>query len=487
MKTMLIDRMPRIEGLLKVIVSETETERKIFLESGRPLHLEKQLIGSYPLEAAQTVQNLSASSGIAHGLSAVAALEHYLQIQPTQAAFEIRQIMLQLSTLRAHIIHFYFEWLPDYLNQDHFVSPETLAPFLRMDYRPEEKREGDLSSDAGREIASHVRAASAALNVLQQCQTLLSGKFPIAMNLIPGGISNFEIDRSLLMQLARNLESIKPFVEVIWPADVKRFIQDLPEMVAVPVKNVNMISYGSLTNGNQADTDAFYADGVLTEGKLEPINNLLITESLASTFYIPETEKTDSGQPDYDFEKRDATTWIKGARYDGEPMLTGALSRMMITHFGGSNLEISDRVGRMIDDLGLGMDSPSCAASRLLAEVFEGRFYMKSTLRLLLDFESGRPLNRKMKMDFSKTGTGISRIEAPAGALLHQVYITEGRISQYRIVAAANWNFSSADANGRRGIAENELNTLLEKPTLTALQVQRVIHSYNAQIVDGTQ
>ncbi len=487
MNRTIVERLPRAEGLLKVVQSEFEQDKSVFFESGRSRHIEKSLIGKYPLEAIQSTQLLSATSGVAHAVGAATALENYLQLDPTPSSLQIRQVMLQLSTLRAHILHFYFELAPDYLNSDHFESSDTLKPFLRFDFRPAEKKEGDLSIKAGIQILGHVNSASRALDILQQAITLITGKFPVVMNLIPGGVSNFRIDRVLLMKLTRSLEQIKPFIEVTWPGDVKTFIRDLPDTVTVPVKKVNLISFGSISSGKKEGADTIYSDGVLINGKLEPINELLITESLAHTYYVPVRKKGVPEQNGYDFNKEGARTWIKGARYDGESMLTGALSRMMITHFGGSNLEISDRVGKMIDDLGLTVESPNCTASRLLAEVFEGRFYIKSTLKLLLNYKSNQPLNRQTAFEFLKPGAGIGRIEAPGGSLLHQVFIKDDKITQYRIISAANWNFSTLDTNGKRGIVESELNAVLEKQDLSAELVSRIVHGYNAQILDGTQ
>jgi len=487
MNRTIIERVPRIEGVLKVVQHGFGLDKSLFLESGRSRHLEQSLVGKYPLEAVQSTQMLSESAGMAHALASVSALENYLQLDPTPAALQIRQILLQLSTLRAHILHFYWELLPDYLNQDHISVSGNLSYFQRYDFHPNEKGEGDLSKEVGSTILEHIPEAARALDFIQQSIALLAGKFPVAMNLIPGGVTNFSVDRALLMKIIRNLQQTKPFIEETWPSDVKSFVQDLPETVVVPVKKVNLISFGSLSSGKKEDAERFYSNGVLIDNKLEPINELLITESLNHTFFLPPGRQNSQNQNNVDYSKEGARTWIRGARYDAEPMLTGALARMMVTHFGGSNLEISDLVGRMIDDLGLSESSPNCSASRLLAEVFEGRLFIKSTLEILLDFERNQPLNRQTAFDFSASGTGTGLVESPGGALLHQVFINDNRITQYRIVSSTNWNFSTSDTNGKRGIIESELNASLEKQVLSTRQISRIIHSYHAQIQDGTR
>ncbi|MFH2131002.1 MAG: nickel-dependent hydrogenase large subunit [bacterium] len=486
MNRTIAEYVPRIEGKLKVVQSDLDQEKSVFLESNRSLHMEEDLAGRYPLEATQTPQMLSAVNGVAHALAAVSALENYLQLDPTPASLQIRQMMLQLTTLHSHIRHFYWDVLPDYLNKGHFDATTSLSAYLRFDFRPGVKKEKDLSLKAGQQILGHIQQAARALDELQKCIALIGGKYPVVMNLIPGGVTNFSIDRSLLMKILRSLEQVKAFIQETWPEDVKSFIRDLPETVAVPVKRVNLISFGSLPSGKGDGAEVFYSNGFVIDGKLEPINELLITESLLHTFYLPVGKGEDPERGGFDINKAGGRTWMKGARYDGEPMMTGALSRMMITLIGGSHMEISDRAGKMIEDLGLSVESPNCSASRLLAEVLEARFYIRSILNLLLNFDITQPLNQKTAFDFSKPGSGSGRVESPGGAMLHQVFINDNRITQYRIVSSANWNFSTIDRNGKTGVVERELNSVLEKEALSIAKVNRIVHSYNAQILEGT-
>ncbi|MBT7888554.1 MAG: hypothetical protein HN580_06015, partial [Deltaproteobacteria bacterium] len=322
MNRMIVERLPRTEGILRVVQSDVEQEKTVFLGSGRSLQVEENLVGRYPLEAVQSTQMLSAVTGVSHALSAISALESYLQLDPTAASLQIRQMLLQLSTLCSHVTHFYWEVLPDYLNEDHFETTSSLKAFLRFDFRPEGRKKGDLSKEAGTQILSHIGQAARSLDELQQTIALIAGKYPVIMNLIPGGVTNFTFERGLLMKLLRKLEQVKGFIEVIWPEDVKLFIRDLPETVVVAVKKADLISFGSLSSGKKESIDAFYSEGVLIDGKLEPINEMLITESLQHTFYLPVGKTAGNDGRSFDFNKEGARTWIKGARYDGEPKQT---------------------------------------------------------------------------------------------------------------------------------------------------------------------
>lgn len=487
MDTIVINKLLRVEGILRVILANSVKKQRIYLESGQSVHTEERMRGKYPLEAIQLTQLLSAKSGIAHAIASVSALENYLQLETTDTAMQIRQVLLKLSTIYSHIQHFYWELLPDYLNKNSFNSELNQSLRFYIGFLPESEKPGDLSPKTSQRILKNISTAAKALNFLQKSITLIGGKHPVIMNLIPGGITNFYLKRSLIMKVIRNLEQIKHFVEVVWPQDIKNFIQDLPETVSVLVKSVNLISYGSLQLGKRKEQLSVYSDGVLLDGKLEPVNELKITESLDYTFYLPLAKDSRSSTLSYDINKQGARTWIKGARYDTDTMVTGALARMLVTHFGGGNLEVSDLIGQMIDDLGLSTESPNCIASRMLAEVFEARFYLKATLSHLLDLDDETKVNQQTAFDFSTSGSGTGKVEAPGGSLLHQVYINNNQITQYNIIAPLNWNFSARDEAGNMGIVENELNKLHELDNLTAAQASRILHSYNVQVVDGTQ
>ncbi len=484
MNSVIMERLPRVEGVIRVILSQKTSSKSVFLQSGRSTHLESKLINRYPLEAIHLTQGLSEKLCISHAVAAVSALEDYLQLYPTETALRIRQVLLQLSAIQSHIHHFYWEVLPDYLNVEHFTE-QNLTRYIGI--APKAKTRGDLSNKIGTRILKNVGNAMDVLNTIQKALALLGGKYPVIMNQIPGGLTNFSISRSVTMDIVRKLEQIKTFVEVLWPNDIKAFIKDNPGTVTVLEKNSNLISFGSLVIEKDKGKSSYYSDGVLLDRKVEPVNELKITESLHNTFYKPVDKNSGKNAVLYDLKKPKAETWIKGARYEDEPMITGALSRMLVTHFGGGNLEISDRVGQLTDDLGLSSGSPNCIASRLLAEVFEGRFYLKNVLKNLMELKNENDTISKSSYNFSREGVGVGKIESPAGSLMHQIYISKNRITQYRIVSPMNWNLSPSDETGKSGVVEKELNRLLDLDKLTTIQVCRLLHSYNINALDGTQ
>ncbi len=487
MNSVIVERLPRIEGDLRVLLSQTDAGSRAFLQSGRSTHLDKRLRGRFPLEAPQLTQTLSSNSCVAHAVAAVSALEDYLHIFPTETGLRVRQVMLDMAAIRSHIYHFYWQVLPNYLNEEHFESfKESELWFYTGIHRKQSDKE-DLPKEIGIQIMQHAIKAARIIDLLQKNLTMFGGKYPVIMNQIPGGVSNFAIGRSLKMAAIRNLEQCKEFIEVIWPQDVKDLIGHTPGSVTVLGKQLNLLSFGSLAIDKNKGKTSNYSEGALLHGKLEPVNELKITETVDNTFYLPVDKIGQIKKSTYDFNKPDAKTWVKGARYQGETMLTGPLSRMMVTHLAGGNLEISDMVGQIIDDLELTFDRPNCIASRLLAEVMESRIFLKNTLINLLDFDDTIGTNQKTSFSFSAKGVGVGKIESPGGSLMHQIFIKNGRIEHYRIVSSMNWNFAPADKNGDSGEVEHVLNAQLKAKGLKPLTASRILHSYYPLTLDGTQ
>ncbi|PCI23379.1 MAG: hypothetical protein COB67_12900 [SAR324 cluster bacterium] len=484
MSQKVLHRMANREGHLEVILDKTAEGEVVFLKSGQSIHLEDSLIGRSPLEAIQLTQRLSTKSGVAHGIAATLALENYLQIEPARTGQLVRHIQLYLSTIHSHIHHFYWEVLPDYLNLAHETS-EFKKYYMGL--KLGRARRGDLSRKKGRKILAHLPQAYRTLGILQEALAELGGKFPVVMNLIPGGVTNFSLDRKLIMRLLRSLEQSKAFIELVWPTDVKEFIQAVPNSTKTFDEGMYLISFGSLLLKKGENQQQFYSTGVLMEEKKDSLNELKITESLYHTYYrlISRLEEDDDNF--YDPKRKEAYTWIKGARYESEPMFTGALARMLVTHVMGGNLDISDNMQRMIEDLQLPPDAPNCLASRLLAEVLETRFFMREVMEHLQSLDPMKDRNLKRSFDFQLQGSGTGKVEAPGGSLLHEVWIKDGLITQYRIVSPANWNFSTTDSSGKTGIVERELNRLHQAGKLTSRECSKVLNSYYIQVLDGTQ
>ena len=480
----MINRLHNTEGFLKLQrATSGASEGRLHLYSGRSINLEGKLFNRYPMEAVITTQKLSSHSGLHHSLAAVAALENYLQIEGTPTAQIIRRVIAELGTIDSHIHHFYLEVLPDFFSPEFTLANQGLTAIYFQGLNIENsKSDRFLSEDESLHFLSHFEEMSLCLNKIHKVLSLFCGKYPTIMNQIPGGISNSNINELLVMQVLRELESCKSFIEKTWPDDIKKLVSLFPTMTLPFSGDQGLISFGSISVvGSNAPT---YSEGVYIDKKLEPLNNLKITESLLNTFY-KESGQSQKSQV-YDLNKRDARTWIKSARYESISMQSGPLARLLVTHYGGGNADISEAVSNLIADLGYESDQINSEATRLFAEAIEGRFYLRNIFANLLSLDFKIAPNLAMKFDFSKRGMGLGRVESPAGSLMHQVYIDQNKIMNYRIISPQNWNLSTGDEFGKVGIVEDELNERDEK-NLTPLEASRILHSYYAHGLDASQ
>lgn len=473
--------VPGVAGNLSVVYDRENQD--IWTESAKSLSIEEYLRGRNPLDAIQLTQQLSSVNGVAHALAATLALEDIAGITPTKTGQQLRELILQLSTIYAHISHFYFCFITDYLNREHAAGLEISSTFMEQ-WAKNQVTKGDLPLVTGKEIAANIPQASNALYEIQRVITMLTGKFPVVMNIIPGGVTNHKLSRDKVMTMIRRLEGVRGFIETIWSQDVKKLIQKLPETMLVFGGQAKLISFGSLGFGKEK-RNSFYSPGVYVDGKQEPLNELKIYELLNHTYYEEGTEKNRPVKVNPD--KPEARTWIKSARYDTEALQTGVLPRILVTHFAGGNPEISDTIVQIMEDLNLTFEQSDCIASRLLAQVFEGRIFLKEIFAFLIELDVNQELNSVDSLKMPDQGVGLGRLEGPTGSILHQVFIDDGKIENYRIISPGNWNASTLDEYAKTGVIEASLKQLIKMNRLGGKNVNRLLHSYNLQVLEATQ
>jgi Ni,Fe-hydrogenase I large subunit len=258
-------------------------------------------------------------------------------------------------------------------------------------------------------ILKNVTSVKRVIEKLSRVIVLFSGKFPIIMNFVPGGVTNPKLKVRNVLDALRDLEAVKIFIEDIYPKDVKTFIANTEYNLNYSEDSQNYLSFGSPIVLNTGRENQFYAQGVLIDSKLEPLNESKIT--------------TYNSQKGSELEGELSFLSSIGVHYDAEVMQTGALSRMMVTHSAGVNPLLSDALGEMIDILNLTEDTANQFSSRLLAEAFESRFLLKEAISRLLDFDFSGSLFNDESLDFENHKSGVGLIESPSGALLHKVYI----------------------------------------------------------------
>ena len=460
----LLTLLKRTEGNISLIQDSSFKEKPFYVGSDRPVGIVQALQGKYPLDAIHLTQQLSSLSGIAHGIASCLAIEDLLHIRPTDSGQNIRKILLQISTIYAHIYHFYWRYLPDFINLGHIKNlPELNPNFKRFLSRAPEK--GDLSLEIGSKIVEHYAEAEKVIAKLQKLIASFGGKFPVIMNLIPGGVGNHKIRKSQLIDVIFQLRSIKEFIEITWPNDVKSFIKALPYTHRTYIKNSNLVSFGSLSTKIHQKQNSYHSPGVFIEGKLEPLDENKFT--FTNPLKLP--------------------NWVKPIRYDTVSLYSGVLPRMIVNYYAGGNRELIDALTQILQDLNLTLDQLNCAATRILSKVFESRYFLKDTLNTLLDFNHDSKLTNSISYSFPRSSEGVGKIEGPLGSIYHKLKLKNGFIESYQILTPTNWNLSPQDELGRLSVVEEELNLVHNKKPIDMITASRIMHSFDIQGLEAIQ
>ena len=423
------------------------------------ISIEEKLKGRYPLEATQILQGLSSSNSIAHAIASTYALEDYLKINAGKED-KFRQILLLLSFLHAHLFNFYHKIFPLYGFHGSLQSSRFFPGFPKINKRISSQT---LSQKDTETILSHFSELASVLSSIQYCIAKFGGKFPVVMNLFPGGVSNDLSSLKYLSKVIHKLGLCKDFIEKTYPEDVKLLIKSFPSLQEGLNSSNGYFSVGFSNLPSTERKQNFYTSGAFLENKLEPFDTKKVTR-----FTFESEESFFTGD-------------VVGARYHEEPMYTGPLARMMTAYQAGVYPEVSEALISLIDALGLPLEKPYSFASRAFAEVYETRLLLKELFQLLLD-NSFSFENRKKEFSFDRNGDGEGRVESPTGAIIHKVKIKDGVIENYEVVSPSNWNLSPKDQFNRKSIVESELDQY--SGSLDENKIFQILASYSAHSME---
>ncbi|HID44144.1 MAG TPA: HupV protein, partial [Chromatiaceae bacterium] len=203
---------------------------------------------------------------------------------------------------------------------------------------------------------------------------------------------------------------------------------------------------------------------------LKPLDTTLIHEDLSHAWM------RDAKAPRHPFEgqtlpsldNKDAYSWCKAPRLDGQVMEVGALARQVVD----GHPMIRDLVAR----------SGGNVQNRVIARLLELALVTLAMQRWVEELVPGQPCHTQGNMPDESRSAGM--IEAARGSLGHWLRLEKGRILNYQIIAPTTWNFSPRDASGTRGALEQALigapaGTDEENP----VSVQHIVRSFDPCMV----
>jgi len=198
----------------------------------------------------------------------------------------------------------------------------------------------------------------------------------------------------------------------------------------------------------------------------------MITESVKYAWYkANKPVHPYNGEQIFDLDKKDAYSFIKAPRYQGNPMEVGPLARMIIA-----------KTPALFDLIKQGV-KPG-AVARHAARAIETKLIIDAAYGWLdqLQTEMTKPgfkIQDTDHWDPPESGMGVGFFEPPRGALGHWIKIKDKKVENYQAVVPSTWNASPRDENGIRGQYEESLIGTPVPDPKNPINVVRVIRSFD--------
>jgi Ni,Fe-hydrogenase I large subunit len=263
------------------------------------------------------------------------------------------------------------------------------------------------------------------------------------------------------------------------------------------------LAWGDLPETDDRESPLYLQAGRLAGGNLtqtRPVSVDGVTETTAHAWYADDagadaTRRPAEGEttPYYDgslpltsLDTDGRYTWVKAPRYDGVPMETGPLARVLIGAAEGRDA-ITSRLGRLLSDTGLGVEAMPSVLGRMLARAVEASAVVTRADAWVWELRTNLATGDVAVVDLSRwdpaswpeAADGWSAGEGPRGAVAHWVTIGNRLVREYQVVDAGTWNLSPRDERGHPGPLETALAGTPVVDPARPLEVLRVVHSFN--------
>ena len=397
-----------------------------------------------------------------------------------------------------------------------FVAAGNLGPFTDGYWGHPAYR---LPPEVNLLAISHYIDALAFQRGFVRIHALLGGKNPHPQSYLVGGMarpidlnSDDAINDSVLAELRQLLQDGLNFVTQAYLPDLVAIASHYPEWFTLGAGSGNYLAFGDFSRTGQpprggtpgSRPDLLFPPGIILGQDLttvHPVDPAQISEEVARSWYSytvgdGQPLKPFDGQtnpnytgpdPPYDFlTVADRYSWLKAPRYSGQVMEVGPLARMLVSYASGQS-RARDLLTSVLGRLHLGPDALFSTMGRILARGVETQLAAERALDVLTaligniasgdtqTFDSGR----WDPSTWPAQARGFGFHAGPRGALSHWVEITDGKISNYQVIAPTTWNASPRDGAGRRGPYEAALAGTPVAIPAQPLEILRTLHSFD--------
>lgn len=458
--TLVIDPVTRIEGHLGV---ELEIDNGVVIDAksiGTQFRgFEIILQGRDPRDAAMLMQRICGVCPIGHATGGINALDDCFQIVPTDAGRIIRNLILGSNLVQSHILHFFHLAALDY------VKGPDIPPFAP-------RYEGDLRLPA----SINDEAVNTYLEALNQRRlahemgAIWAGRMPHTQTIVAGGTTEIATEPKIVDFLMR-LEKLQKFIDEKYIPTVKAVAGVYSDYWALGGGCKNYLSYGSYPQKGNLDhmkRENFWKPGIIIQGQKDDFDVANVYENIKYSWY--DYHKDSAGEtPDKaiisaNVKKKDAYSFVKAPRYNGQVMEVGPLARQLVME-NPAVVELGDK------------------AHSILGRHFARAVECSQITTAMKDWATsliaqiGQPTATPYKIPDEAKGAGLT--EAPRGALGHWHVIKHGRTAVYNAIVPGTWNMSPRDDNGKLGPLEQSFIGLPIKDPAQPIEAVRLVRSYD--------
>jgi len=495
-KKIKIDPVTRIEGHLSIEVEIEDGKVKDAWSSGTMARgFEALLTGKDPRDASYITSRFCGVCYSVHQMASARALDAAFGATVPWGGTLIRNLVMGAEYIYDHPLHFYQLTALDYIDimaianytgkdkellavKDKILSlvqSKDTYP-LTPRYEPDEftVKDPDLVITAVKHYLQALKMHAKARNM----GAIWGGRTPHYQNIVVGGVTSYP-DINQVARFRTMLDEQAKFINEVYIPDVLTFgtgpLWPLAKM-GVGGGHYNYLSYGAFEKDPEGK-ELVFPEGVIiglnpADIKVDPVYKNKIVESVKYAWYKENKPVHPyEGEQIFNLDKKDAYTFIKAPRYDGNAMEVGPLARMIIA----KNKDLLGLVEK---------GAKPGAVARHAARAIETKLVVDACYEWLdkLQTEMTKPgfkIHDTEHWEPPASGMGAGYFEPPRGALGHWIKIKDGKVENYQAVVPSTWNASPRCENGVRGQYEESLIGAPVPDPKNPINVVRIIRSFD--------
>ncbi|MFB0553566.1 MAG: nickel-dependent hydrogenase large subunit [Phycisphaerae bacterium] len=465
-----IDPITRIEGHLAIeaviddgVVKEAKSAGTLFRG------FEIILQGRDPRDANRLTQRICGVCPTAHATASALCLDDAFGLTdkiPDNPKL-IRALVFGSNFLQSHILHFYHLAALDYVDAVGAVG--DTAPFVP-------RYEGDyrITGEANAELVNHYVMA---LDIRRKCQEMLAifgGKMPHNVGIVPGGVTEKPTEDKITNFLWR-LNEVRDFVDNTYIPDVLTVAKTYDDYFAIGVGCRRLLAYG----GFDLPAGQLFKTGVISPDlQLEPFAKENITEDVKHSWYADAVSGKNpaQGQTEPQLKKKEAYSFLKSPRYEGQVCEVGPLARMVSNYVQGDAIT-KELVDSVLGEFSAGVDALYSVLGRHAARAVEAKLVANAMVDWLLALKPDEPAITESEIPEKSEGAGLA--EAPRGAVGHWITIKDKKIERYQVITPTAWNASPKDDKDQPGAVEQAIIGTKVKDKDNPFELVRIVRAFD--------